>query len=57
MKLSGDFWGASDSLVGVASAEKIMFVKGASKASLVIKTGIAEEGGSSSDVFIVDLDE
>lgn len=57
LKLGADFWGASRNLVGVVSARAFMVVKREVKAALAVKTGIAENDGSISDMFVVDYDE
>lgn len=57
LKLSGAFRRANDSLVEVVSARETVVLKPAAKAALAVTAGIDENGGSSTDSFLGDLDE
>lgn len=56
MDRGGDLWGPKNKLTGALSASEVMVVKGAAKAALAVNTGIAESGGSSSDMFVAPLE-
>lgn len=57
LELSGNIWKASDALIRVVSARKIRVGNCATRAGLAVNISIVENGGSSSDMFSVDLDE
>lgn len=57
LELSEDFWGANDTLIEVLSAREVMVVNITMKASLIVNSGTAENGSSSNDMFVVDVDE
>lgn len=47
----------NDNQIGVVSTKKIMVASRAVKSALADDTGIAENGGPSTEVFVGDLDE
>lgn len=44
-------------MMGVLNAREVIAVKRASTAALAVSTSIAESGGLSSDMFVVDMNE
>lgn len=52
---SGDPQEASDSTIGVLSAREVMVARCAAMCALAVSSGIAENGGLISDMFVVDL--
>lgn len=57
MERSENYRRGSDRLIGVVIAEKIVLFGRAAKAALAVSTRIAEKGSTSSEMFVVDLDE
>lgn len=54
---SENFWGGNDNLIGVVRVRNVTVVKRAAKAALADNMCIAENGGFSTDMLVVDLDE
>lgn len=57
LKLSEDYRGANDNLIGVLSAREILTVKCAAKTAHGVSSCIADGGGPSAELSAVDLDE
>lgn len=57
LKLSEDTRVAHEDLIGFVSTRKTVVVKHAARAAIAVNTDIAENGGLSSDMAVIDLDD
>lgn len=57
LELTETFWRANDNLTIVVSVRKSKNLRRTAKGALVVSSGIAEVGGASVGMFVVDVDE